>query len=434
CCIIAKDEENLIYSCINYITPLVDEVIVCVDTQTKDKTKEIAEKAGAKVYDYDWEDDFSKARNFAKSKATSSWIICLDADERILAKDIEDLKKVIKNEENKKDNKDQEVVAFSFLHRYYTKEKQKSGYASWRKLQENNKEELTKEFPEIKQFEGYFDIFPVTYMFKNHPKIYFTGSVHEDVQPSIVKWDKEEPKKIIVQCTILIHHFHFIKNKVFVDTKQKHYFDLSKEKFKQNPDAKIALDLAAGYIFFENDLSVSFNYLVEMLKQQPNITKEQIGKLKKKIQNKKYIPALHNIMQMIDLKKHNPNDIFNLVKAYMKREQYKLALVVLKRLFIAAPKEPVIIEHMGVCYDKITYTEDAIKVFEHGIIVHPTNASFYFNLGALYEKTKEWHKAVSSFQYAINNEHPLKKQLIKRIEMLKKVATGQHVNYNINIG
>ncbi|ONI38488.1 hypothetical protein AN639_05630 [Candidatus Epulonipiscium fishelsonii] len=58
----------------------MDEIIV-VDTGSTDKTVEIAKDLGAKVYDFKWVDDFSKARNFAISKATGDWIIFPDADE-----------------------------------------------------------------------------------------------------------------------------------------------------------------------------------------------------------------------------------------------------------------------------------------------------------------------------------------------------------------
>ena len=35
------------------------------------------------TFDYIWEDDFSKARNFAKKNAKNEWILFLDADEYI---------------------------------------------------------------------------------------------------------------------------------------------------------------------------------------------------------------------------------------------------------------------------------------------------------------------------------------------------------------
>jgi tetratricopeptide (TPR) repeat protein len=107
---------------------------------------------------------------------------------------------------------------------------------------------------------------------------------------------------------------------------------------------------------------------------------------------------------------------------------------VLKRLFEYSPQDPLIVEYLGVCYDHIKYHEDAIKVFEHAVIIHPENSMFYFNLGALYEKVRAWDKAIAAFANAIRYNHPLKDQLSKRIDMLKKTMSGQHVDYKINIG
>lgn len=79
-CVIVRDEEENIKKCLKHLTGLVDEQIV-VDTGSKDATKNIAARMGAKVFDFEWIDDFSAAKNFALSKATGDWIVFLDADE-----------------------------------------------------------------------------------------------------------------------------------------------------------------------------------------------------------------------------------------------------------------------------------------------------------------------------------------------------------------
>jgi glycosyltransferase involved in cell wall biosynthesis len=58
-----------------------DEIIIC-DTGSIDNTIEVAKKYTDKVYtDFLWCDDFSAARNHAKSKATSDYIFSIDGDE-----------------------------------------------------------------------------------------------------------------------------------------------------------------------------------------------------------------------------------------------------------------------------------------------------------------------------------------------------------------
>lgn len=59
---------------------IADELIV-VDTGSTDRTTELAKNAGAQVYFYEWQEDFSAAKNFALQQATGEWILFLDADE-----------------------------------------------------------------------------------------------------------------------------------------------------------------------------------------------------------------------------------------------------------------------------------------------------------------------------------------------------------------
>ena len=82
-CMIVKNEEEMLQGCLESVRDFVDEMIV-VDTGSTDNTKQIAIDSGAVLYDFDWIDDFSAARNFAKSKTSCDYIISLDADERLV--------------------------------------------------------------------------------------------------------------------------------------------------------------------------------------------------------------------------------------------------------------------------------------------------------------------------------------------------------------
>lgn len=90
-CMIVKNEEKVIDRCLSSIVNLIDEIIV-VDTGSTDNTKELVSKYTSKIYDFEWVDDFSAARNYAASKASGEWILVLDADEYV---DEENFKKFI---------------------------------------------------------------------------------------------------------------------------------------------------------------------------------------------------------------------------------------------------------------------------------------------------------------------------------------------------
>ena len=77
---IVKNEEKVLARCLESVKSAVDEIII-VDTGSSDKTKEIAHAYTDKVYDFEWIDDFSAARNYAFSKGKMDFLMWLDADD-----------------------------------------------------------------------------------------------------------------------------------------------------------------------------------------------------------------------------------------------------------------------------------------------------------------------------------------------------------------
>ena len=79
-CMIVRDEEEVLGRCLESVKNTVDEMII-VDTGSRDRTKEIAAEYTDKVYDFEWKQDFSAARNFSLSKGTMDYLMWLDADD-----------------------------------------------------------------------------------------------------------------------------------------------------------------------------------------------------------------------------------------------------------------------------------------------------------------------------------------------------------------
>lgn len=90
-CMIVKNEEAVLSRCLNCLSDIVDEIII-VDTGSTDQTIPIAKRYTNQVYNFTWQDDFSKARNFAFSKAHCDYIYSADADEIIDSANIEKFK------------------------------------------------------------------------------------------------------------------------------------------------------------------------------------------------------------------------------------------------------------------------------------------------------------------------------------------------------
>lgn len=94
CYIVKNEAENLAKS-IKSLKNQVNEIVV-VDTGSTDNTIVVARKLGARVYSFPWQNDFSKARNFALSKAKGDWLILLDADEYFTSKTAGNIRQVIR--------------------------------------------------------------------------------------------------------------------------------------------------------------------------------------------------------------------------------------------------------------------------------------------------------------------------------------------------
>ena len=89
--ILANNEEQNIEDCIKSVSFASD--ILVIDDFSDDKTKEIAEKLGARVIQRAMKGDWGGQQTFAIQEAKEEWILFLDADERIsepLGKEIED--------------------------------------------------------------------------------------------------------------------------------------------------------------------------------------------------------------------------------------------------------------------------------------------------------------------------------------------------------
>ncbi len=78
--IITKDEEKNILDCLKSVD-WADEIIV-VDSESTDRTVELAKQFTDKIFIRKWEGYVSQKR-YALSLATNEWVLSVDADERI---------------------------------------------------------------------------------------------------------------------------------------------------------------------------------------------------------------------------------------------------------------------------------------------------------------------------------------------------------------
>jgi hypothetical protein len=93
-CLMVRDEEKNLPRALDSVREVADEILV-VDTGSADATVSIAESRGARVFHYDWHDDFSAPHNFLWEQARGEWLLWLDGDESLVASSIPNLRQCI---------------------------------------------------------------------------------------------------------------------------------------------------------------------------------------------------------------------------------------------------------------------------------------------------------------------------------------------------
>src|SRR5690606_25908480 len=81
-CILTKNEESSIESCLKSVYQIADEIII-LDSYSSDSTIEICRNYTSNIFFETWKNDFSYARNLCISKASCEWVLIIDADETL---------------------------------------------------------------------------------------------------------------------------------------------------------------------------------------------------------------------------------------------------------------------------------------------------------------------------------------------------------------
>ena len=200
-CMIVKNEEKDIERALSWGKEIMYEQIV-VDTGSTDKTVEIAKALGAKVYHFEWKNDFSSAKNFALSKATGNWIAFLDADEYIHKNDLDKLVRRL-NDIVQRNEQGEEIQALSL--RIYN-------------LDDGN----------VLQSGGVNERF-----FENTPDIRYKNRIHECIR----KKDGTVPE--IFDETIAILHTGYQRSSVLAKNKAERNLPLILRELQENPEDDI---------------------------------------------------------------------------------------------------------------------------------------------------------------------------------------------------
>jgi len=208
-CLIVKNEERHLPRCLASVRGLADELVV-VDTGSTDKTIAIAEEHGATVHRVEWQDDFSLARNAAIEQASGDWILMLDADESIAARDHAMIRACMAQEA---------VHAVLVPQRHYLGSR--SAVVGWVPGDGG--------YDEGRPYAGYVDV-ECRRLFQNHAWLRFRHRVHEElvsIDPAI--------RLIEVRGGWVIHHYGKLDDAALLRAKGEAYLRIGRKKAADEP-------------------------------------------------------------------------------------------------------------------------------------------------------------------------------------------------------
>ncbi len=167
-CMIVKNEESSLPNTLNSVKGVVNEMVV-LDTGSTDRTVEIAQEFGAKVYHFEWCNDFSVARNEALKYVQGKWVLVLDADEVLIPGIVPQIKKVMKRSRH--------LVINLVRH-------------------------------EIGASQSPYSL--VSRLFRNHPEICFSHPYHAMVDDSVQELlQREQDWQVVSLSSIAIEHYGY---------------------------------------------------------------------------------------------------------------------------------------------------------------------------------------------------------------------------------
>lgn len=418
-CMIVKDEEANLNSCLKSVRTLVDEIIV-VDTGSTDRTKEIALSYGAIVHVFPWNNDFSSARNESLQYATGEWILVLDADEVLDVNDHTRIKQLIA---------EKDVDAYRLVQRTYQKE---STCADWKSLETET--ELAR------GNHGYITSHLVR-LFRNNKQICFKGRVHEQVEIDLLSQNK-----VIVRTDISIHHYGNILSPDSLRKKQELYLRIGYDKIKDHPlddnafcelgivllelgqEKEAEEVLRRAYEISPKNIRAVFNFAVALHRLN---RMQDAGKIYERVikMDPTHSGAYSNLSQILELQSgtfnrrkslfvkaihHNPrmhtlryNYGINLEKENLFDEaekQYMEALDIDPDFELAMKRLDTL---RGSCLEPVESLAKSLNVLVGALEKDPDNCELHYECGKTLEKLGQIKLAIERFQdaLALSPEH-----------------------------
>lgn len=223
-CMIVKNEEKFLGQCLQSVRNLIDEIII-VDTGSADSSREISLDYGAKLFNYNWDYDFSKARNYALEQAISEWILVLDADEVLEYKNRNSFFAHLENEH---------IEAY---------------WVNFTNYSDDSSKQLTNKDMAVR-------------LFRNRNEYRFKRAIHESIVGSLLKHKKGQN---IGVADFIIHHYGSLSSIITEKNKSARNEKILHHALEKEPDSPSLLYFLACEKMLTGDIKKALSLLQKSL-------------------------------------------------------------------------------------------------------------------------------------------------------------------------
>jgi tetratricopeptide (TPR) repeat protein len=358
-CMIVRDEEKVLTRCLKSVQPVADELIV-VDTGSTDRTISVAKDFGANIFHFEWCDDFSAARNESLRHATGDWILQIDADEALVAKSIPHLKR---------------CIGKSSVLSYIVRCDNGPGCDALRY--------------------GWF-----TRLFRNHPRLRYERSYHEQVSDSVEdllaldpRWQKRQEPRVVIR--------HYGYDRHLMRKKHERGLRIMQSYLETNPNDYFILNRLGAACCTLERYAEAETYLKKALKINPNWAETHYTLGLTLHKQNQFDSAIEYYKKALACDPGLAEAYLNLGAIYVGQGMSEDGIVVLKKALARDPDLASAHIHLGLAYQNLGMPDESIAELKKAIAINPDVSEAFLILGKAYHMKGMLNKAIGHYKRAL---------------------------------
>lgn len=387
-CMIVKDEEQHLASCLESVQGLIDEIVM-MDTGSTDRTLEIARQFHSRIFEVPWQDDFALARNESLKQATGDWILILDADEVLSVEEQGQILEAVN---------DWETGGFRIMTRNYSND---STITGWQPAVQDT---VAKSF--ARSFAGWYPSLKVR-LFQRRSSVVFRGKVHEQIPAEVLGNVRSLP--------IAVHHYGIQAGKI-----QRNVF-LTEKKVAEEPTAQACYELGVQYKELGKYADAEEMFL-QALALHPGAIQVGILLNLAVVEQKqgKIEEALIRYEEMLRQENH-PEAHFGAGYCYFRKNDLLKSQEHFQQCLRRNPRHVEAWVNLAAVNEQLGKYPEAFLALDRALYLHPQHARAYYNKGVVWEKAGRPEKAIACYRQAAELGYVRKEEALERARKLEEL-------------